>query len=276
MLLTVLLLVCLISGGVLYRHFAKRVPILMYHRIAVIPGDRNALAPDKFKQQLAYLASHGYHTVSLHDLYEYYTAGKALPPKPVVLTFDDGYEDNFSVAAPLLTAHNMKATVFPIAGWVGRPNQWENFGKAPTTTMNWEQLRAWLDSGMEIGSHTVSHPFLSRLSAEDVQAELTESKKALLERLNIDTAFLCYPYGSYSAQVVSAAREAGYKGALAIYDQAPLWKLDLYALPRIPVSSRQPLWEFAIKVSWLHFVLLVLRKAEKNAKRLFKKGPKKA
>lgn len=267
----ILALFFVLATLVLYRRFSKRVPILMYHRIADIPGDRNSLSPVKFAEQLDYLSSQGFHTVSLQDVHAYYTTGKKLPSKPVLLTFDDGYEDNLSVALPLLAARNMMATVFPISDWVGKPNDWENFGKPPAVTMNWEQLQKWLNAGMEIGSHTVSHPFLTQLSGEALQSELTQSKDTLSSRLSISADFLCYPYGDYSAQVITAAKEAQYKGALAIYDKAPLWNLDLYALPRIPISSRQPLWEFAIKVSWLHSILIFLRKAEVSIKRRLRK-----
>lgn len=267
-----ILVVLLLAGTfVIYLRFSKRVPILMYHRIADIPGDRNSLSPAKFEEQLDYLSARGFHTVSLQDVHSYYTQGKELPPKPVVLTFDDGYEDNFAVALPLLIARNMTATVFPISEWVGQPNKWEDFGKPPAVTMSWEQLQSWLDAGMEIGSHTVSHPFLSKLQKDLLQLELTQSKDTLSSRLSISADFLCYPYGDFSDQVIAAAKEAQYKGALAIYDKAPLWDLDLYALPRIPISSRQPLWEFAIKVSWLHSILIFLRKAEIFIKRRLRK-----
>ncbi len=271
MFLMLLLLLFLAGVFIIYMRFSKRVPILMYHRIADNPGDRNSLSPAKFTEQLDYLSAHGFHTVSLRDVHDYYTSRKKLPQKPVVLTFDDGYEDNFSVALPLLTARNMTATVFPISAWVGQPNKWEDFGKPPAVTMSWEQLKKWLNAGMEIGSHTVSHPFLSQLHGEVLQSELTQSKDTLSAHLSITTDFLCYPYGDYSDQVIAAAKEAQYKGALAIYDNAPLWDLDLYALPRIPVSSRQPLWEFAVKVSWLHSILIFLRKAEVFSKRLIRK-----
>lgn len=271
MFLIILLIVLSVITIIIYQRFSNRVPILMYHRIADIPDDRNSLSPAKFTKQLDYLSSRGFHTVSLQDVHDYYTIGKKLPPKPIVLTFDDGYEDNFSVALPLLTARNMTAAVFPISDWVGQPNDWENFGKPPAVTMNWEQLQNWLNAGMEIGSHTVSHPFLSQLPGDALHTELTQSKEVLLSRFSLPGDFLCYPYGDYSDQVITAAKEAQYKGALAIYDKAPLWNLDLYALPRIPVSSRQPLWEFAIKVSWLHSILIFLRKAEVFIKRRLRK-----
>ena len=265
MFVIVAVIVCAVIFS-LFMRFSKRVPILMYHRIADIPGDRNSLPPQKFIEQLDYLSSHGYTTVSLAEVYDYYYRGKSLPPKPVVLTFDDGYEDNYSIAMPLLRARQMKATVFPISHWVGRPNEWENYGKRATTTMNWGELQEWVRSGMEVGSHTVNHPFLSRMTATQLEEELTASRLTLQEKLGGEMDILCYPYGDYNEKTVAAVKQAGYKCAVSIY-AAPIWNLDQYALPRLRISSRQPLWEFALKISWLHTLFIVLRKYELKFKR---------
>ena len=83
-----------------YYHFRDRVPILMYHRIASVPGDRNALPEEKFEEQMRYLEENGFHSITVDELQAHFLHGKRLPKKPVVLTFDDGYEDNFSAALP--------------------------------------------------------------------------------------------------------------------------------------------------------------------------------
>ena len=85
-----------------YYHFYDRVPILMYHRIASVPGDRNALPGEKFEEQMRYLEENGFHSITVEELQAHFLHGKRLPKKPVVLTFDDGYEDNFSAALPIL------------------------------------------------------------------------------------------------------------------------------------------------------------------------------
>lgn len=254
-----------------YSKFYNRVPILMYHRIADVPGERNSLPPEKFKDQLDYLKRHGFSTITLSELYKHLAHKTPLPPNPVLLTFDDGYEDNCRVALPMLLARNMKATVFPIANWIGRENKWENFNHRPTRTMNWDELRIWLAAGMEIGSHTLEHPFLTGCDETRLAQELVESKRILENKLGTNIEFLCYPYGCFDEKTLIMAQKAGYKGALAIFENAPIWRQEWFALPRIPVSPRQPLWEFALKVGRFHILLIMLRKMERKVKHLLRK-----
>lgn len=266
MLLFLALFLLFFAAFFFFRTWGKRVPVLMYHRIASVPGDRNALPPEKFREQLAYLASRGYHTITAELLYKHYAHGASLPPKPVLLTFDDAYADNFTVALPLLKAHRMTGIVFPIAHWIGRENRWEDFQKEITSTMTWEQLKAWHASGMEIGSHTVEHPFLPRCDQARQLQELTESKRKLEARLGIPIRAFCYPYGDFNEKTLEILRRLDYAMAFAIFDRAPLCRIDLFALPRIPIPARQPLWEFKLKVGAFHMVFLVLRKLERIVK----------
>lgn len=162
-----------------YYHFRDRVPILMYHRIASVPGDRNALPVEKFEEQMRYLEENGFHSITMEELQAHFLHGKRLPKKPVVLTFDDGYEDNFSAALPILKKYRHVGNVFPIANWIGRENKWENFGKAPTRTMDERELALWQNEGHYVGSHTMDHPFLSRCGTDRLHDELSESKRFL-------------------------------------------------------------------------------------------------
>lgn len=272
MLFIVFSLIILGAITVFYTKFRNRIPILMYHRIADVPGERNSLAPEKFKQQLDYLKRHGYTTITLNELYQHYLRQMPLPPRPVILTFDDGYEDNYSIALPLLRERNMKATVFPIVNWVGKENKWEKFNQQITRTMDWDKLRQWQAAGMEIGSHTLEHPFLTQCDETRLEQELRDSKVMLQENLRSTIDFLCYPYGFFDNKTIHVVKQTGYKGALAIYDNASLWQQDLFALPRIPISARQPLWEFALKVSRFHIIFILLRKLERGGKRLVRKS----
>lgn len=248
------------------------VPILMYHRIADIAGDRNSLPPAMFARQLQYLRDHGYQTISLAFLNEHRLTGRALPAKPVILTFDDGYEDNFLTALPLLKTFGMTASLFFLSGWAGRSNDWEDYpGKPHCRMMSWEQLAYWHESGMEIGSHTVNHPFLSTLSLPEMTYELTESKALIEGRLGCPIEFLCYPYGDFDERVKGAAVAAGYQGALAIFAGTSLWRDDMFALKRIVISSRQPLWEFSFKISPCHGVFTAMRIGEKAVKTWLRK-----
>lgn len=267
--LILILLVCAFAW--LSIRFRNHIPILMYHRLADVPGDRNALPPEKFAEQLKFLKQQGYYTASMEEVWAHYTSGKKLPKKSVLLTFDDGYADNFSAALPLLQKYQMRAAVFPISNWVGKENKWENFNKKPTMTMTYDQLQAWRDAGMEIGAHSVNHPFLSTCQPDIVLGEVSECKQALQNRLGCEISFFCYPYGNFSPSVITALKEAGYKGAFAIFDQVPLLSVDVFALPRIPIPARQSMWEFRLKVSRLHPVFLMLRQLERWYKRHFRK-----
>lgn len=271
--MVILIFVIIFTCGLLglYLKFCRRVPVLMYHRLAKIPGDRNALPPEKFREQLAYLKAHGYHTITMEALYLYYHEHKPLPKKPVLLTFDDGYADNFTYAVPLLAEYQMTAMVFPISGWIGRENKWENFHKALTTIMSWDGLEKWRDAGLQIGSHTVNHPFLSQLTGEPLTEELVDSKATLQVHLAMDVEYLCYPYGDFNAETKKAAQEAGYKGALAIFEHVPLGHVDVFALPRIPIPSHQRMWEFKLKVSRIHMIFIALRQFERWLKQKIRK-----
>lgn len=254
-----------------YFKFKNYVPILMYHRIADVPGDRNALPPEKFRKQMDFLAQNGFTTVTMEAVYDYYAAGKPLPQKPVLLTFDDGYEDNYSIALPILTKYQMNAVVFPIADWIGRENKWENFSKAPTRTMTWEELQKWQAAGLSIASHTVTHPFLSTYAEDELKAELSKSKETLEYHLRRPIDFLCYPYGNFDQKTIAAMKSSGYKAGFAIFDGVPLWNIDLFALPRIPIPARQSLWEFKLKVSGIHIIFIALRQWERKIKKFFRK-----
>ena len=247
----------------LHFKFSRYIPILMYHRIADIPGDRNALPVEKFREQLHYLKSNGFHTITLAMLYEHYTKGSALPPKSVLLTFDDGYKDNYEAALPLLLEYGLQAVIFPIGNWIGKENKWENFHKQPTTTMDFAELKKWQESGMDIASHTMNHPFLAYSSLDDISIELKDSKALLGKAFQRPVDWLCYPYGNFNKEVIAAAKSAGYKGALAIFDGVPLKRRNIFALPRIPIPRRQPLWEFKLKVSSIHMIFIILRQAER-------------
>ena len=254
-----------------YYHFRDRVPILMYHRIASVPGDRNALPGEKFEEQMRYLEENGFHSITVEELQAHFLHGKRLPKKPVVLTFDDGYEDNFSAALPILKKYRHVGNVFPIANWIGRENKWENFGKAPTRTMNESELALWRDEGHYVGSHTMDHPSLSRCDADRLHDELSGSKR-FFENLNEKPVeCLCYPYGDFDKKVMQEAEKCGYKLGLAIFYDVPLWTQDLLALPRIPIPARQPMWEFKLKVSRIHLIFIWLRQLERRFKKTFRK-----
>lgn len=258
----------LAAGAVLlYRHQAREIPVLMYHRIADIPGDQYSIPPALFAWHLDFLQRRGYHTISLAAFYAHLAQGASLPPKPVVITLDDGYEDNFTNALPLLAQRHMTAAVFAVAGWVGKYNDWENYpGKPRVRLMTWEQLHAWRQAGFDVGSHTMGHPYLSMLTDTEIAYELTASKRLLEEKLGERVDFLCYPYGDFDRRVQAAAQAAGYKAAFAIYEGTSWLRNDLWALRRVAVPLRTGREKFARRVSPWHVTVIALKKWENRLK----------
>ena len=264
------ILIILLALAFFYLKYSNYVPILMYHRIDHAQGDRNTLSPEKFAQQMDYLSKHGYHTITMEQLQDYYINKKVLPSKPVVLTFDDGYKDNLTKALPILQKYDFIGNVFPIFNWLGKENRWENFGKPITTTMEAQELLKWQAAGNYIGSHTCEHPSLSNISYQELQQELADSKAQLEALTGREITCICYPYGNFNTAVMEQAKSCGYKLGLAIFDNVPLGSLNLLALPRIPIPSGQKMWEFKLKVSKFHMIFVILRQLERNTKKLFR------
>lgn len=245
------------------------VPVLMYHRVNPIVIDRNTVSVNYFALQLDYLSCQGFTALTLSQLYEGLSGTKKLPPKPVVLTFDDGYADNLTYALPLLQRYAMRASVFVITDMVGQKCSWLKDHEC-NQLMTWEQLEQWLEAGMEIGSHTHTHPRLNRLPEEELQAELATSKGILEMRLKTKIDVICYPYGDFDDRVIHSVKKAGYKAGLAIFENVSLCNQELFAIPRVGISSRLPMWEFKLKVSKLSPCFIGMRILERKCKRFFR------
>lgn len=183
----------------------RPVPILMYHVI----GPRPAGAPlpelyvsrTDFARELRWLASHGYRAVTLHDVHEYWHGRLALPRKPVVLTFDDGYRGDFTIADPLLRTR----------GWPGVLNL--EVAHVVHGDLTPRMIRRLLAHGWELASHTLTHPDLTALDSRRLEHEVAGSRRWLRRRFGVDVDFFCYPSGRYDQRVIAAVRASGYLGA---------------------------------------------------------------
>lgn len=167
------------------------VPILMYHAVSDDCWGYSELfvSPSSMEEQLAYLVENGYTTITFEDLYRIDEI-----EKPVMLTFDDGYDDNYENLYPLLQKYNCKATIFVIAGHIG---------STETHKMTEEQVRELSDSGLvSIQSHTYTHPYLDQISAKEQKKEMRLSSRALLACTGKMPFVLCYPSGAYDANTL--------------------------------------------------------------------------
>lgn len=174
-------------------------PILYYHSVARETGNELRMPPEEFDKQMAYLKDKGYQSVSLRQLYEAAYRGGILPEKSVVITFDDGYEDNYTNAFPILKKYGYTATVFMVTSYIDG----EGF-------LSGSQLKELTAGGWEIESHTVTHPDLTSARAADVADELKSSKEQLENELGKTVNFFAYPYGNFNNNVIQALQDAGY------------------------------------------------------------------
>jgi peptidoglycan/xylan/chitin deacetylase (PgdA/CDA1 family) len=219
---------------------ALDVPILMYHYVDDEPppagpyADGLTVRTGEFRDQMDYLARKGYRVVDLRAVYYSLAGGPPLPAKPVVLTFDDGGEDNYTVAYPILRDHGYVATFFVITGKVGSEG-----------AMTWQELRELQGSGMSVQSHTVSHPDLRGLDADALAAELEQSRAAVRTETGSPADVLCYPSGEYDADVIAAAREAGFRLAVTTEPGTAFDPAHPLELPRVRIPAHLPLSSFA-------------------------------
>lgn len=198
---------------------ADGIPTLMYHKIGDAPP-RSRLAklwvrPDDFRRQLEYLKKHGYTAITCRDWNDAEKGLSPLPAKPVLITFDDGYMNNFEFAFPILREHGMKGCVFLVYETVGKHNAWHDPATEPWLRMlSWAQVLEMQDSGVfEFGSHTMRHRNLAELPPEDVRWEAKESKRRLEDALGREVMAFAYPYGAgaYQPAVRRAVIDAGYR-----------------------------------------------------------------
>lgn len=210
------------------------VLILQYHMINDTDDSAYNVPPAEFERQLAYLSEQGYTAVSLLEFAKARKGKLTLPEKPVILTFDDGYRDNYENALPLLEKYAMKATLFMVVNDIGR-------GKY----CSWDDLKDWTEHGMELGSHTANHPELPKLDTAKKKEEL-EASKLLMEWRGLPTVFfLAYPYGKYDDETKVLLHNGEYLGALTGKPGLNSFATDLYELHRVNVPNPYlGIWEF--------------------------------
>lgn len=213
-------------------------PVLAYHLV-----DRRCdvgiawMTPRRFEKQIAWLAEAGYRSLSLSEYLQY---RPALNEKRVVITFDDGYRSLHQYALPILARYRFRATVFAIAGYVGRPNLWDvKFFLPRFQHLDWSELRELLAAGWEIGSHSLKHDYLPALAEDELRRDLSDSRKILEDNLQLPVRHLSLPFGRGNPRVYRVAQEVGYASVATLGDAAR------EALPNMKIVSRRGvyLWD---------------------------------
>jgi peptidoglycan/xylan/chitin deacetylase (PgdA/CDA1 family) len=167
----------------------------------------------------------------------------------VAITFDDAYESVYQNALPAMRELGFSGTVFLITDYVGKSNAWDvNVGGRKFHHLSWFQAGKMAEAGWEFGSHSASHPDLTKISEGDALAELVKSKEAIEKELSRPCELLSYPFGRYNEKVQSLAKQAGYKAAFALYPRRSNQQEDLFALRRKGVYVIDTLFDFRVKV----------------------------
>jgi peptidoglycan/xylan/chitin deacetylase (PgdA/CDA1 family) len=197
----------------------------MYHYVREVDADEDPLGynlsvtPELFEAHLEWLDENNYTPIRMDTLAECLRGLQRCPRNPVVLTFDDGYEDAATVALPVLEDYGFTATFYIVTEFVGKPGY-----------MTWEQVRLLHESGMEIGSHTINHPDLTARSPEEAYQEIAVSQAIITKHLQEPVRSFSYPIGSYTPLVASLVRDAGYTNAVTTFAGSSLEQM--YELPR--------------------------------------------
>jgi peptidoglycan/xylan/chitin deacetylase (PgdA/CDA1 family) len=229
-----------------------RVPVLMYHYIRINPvasdrlGYNLSVTPADFAAQMQWLVTNGYHTVFPSELTAALTQGAPLPTKPIVLTFDDGYRDFYDQAWPVLKQYGLKASSAVITNFVDKGD------RGDTMYMNWNMVKELDRSGLvEIASHTLSHPDLSRTAPAQRWQELSRSKEIIEQQIGHPCTAFVYPSGKYDGATVSDASRAGYQIAFTTNDgkvRVPQDSGAMLVLPRVRIAGGTTLAGFARNV----------------------------
>lgn len=192
------------------------LPILMYHHIASPPRSVKIrglyVTPKQLDWQIRGLKQAGFEFINFQKLAQAENSPSASFQRPIILTFDDGYQDNYQNAFPILQKHGITAVIYPVVGAIGKKQViWEeNEEPFPVDLMTAEEIKTMSKGGVEFGSHLWHHIHVNRYSAQETQEQLSHSKKKLEEILGMSVLSVAYPFGAYNESILQAAAQAGY------------------------------------------------------------------
>lgn len=218
-----------------------RIPILLYHSVHDQPpaGFRTfTVGEQQFHEHLSALEDSPHTVVDLDDVVSHIRTGSPLPPRPVVITFDDGYADTGENAFPALQEFGYPSTLYTVTAYMGLRSTWlasDGAGRMPM--LDAADLRHLDANGMTIGSHTVTHPWLDSLPHEAVRRELTHSMLTLSETLGRQVTTLAYPHGFHSPRTTRIAQQIGYSSAAAVRERCSHGTDNVFALARLTITN---------------------------------------
>jgi peptidoglycan/xylan/chitin deacetylase (PgdA/CDA1 family) len=233
------------------------IPILVYHSIiadnSLVIHSNYSLIESQFESQMRFLYDHGYICLSLRDILESSKINESKQRKAFVLTFDDGFEDFYIHAYPILRKYGFVATVFLVSDLIGKGSNCND--EMGTPRLNWDQINALIAEGFSFGSHTCSHSHLPDVNDERIRHELIDSKRSLKAGLGQVIQYLAYPYGDSNPAIRKIAKQAGYQAAFGVNTGEP----GLFNLWRTEINSKDSMETFIFKLSRWYSLYIKLR-----------------
>lgn len=220
------------------------VPVLNYHQVNDEKHSALTLHVDQFREQMEYLHNQGYNTITLAQLYDYLENGTELPNKPIVITFDDGYVDNYKNVLPILKEYNMKATLFMISDAANTPG-----------FVSTEQMHQMEAGGFDIQGHTNHHKILTKIDPTELADALLGGKTSLEGILGEPIEYLAYPGGFNDMLVQYVTKQSGYKMAFTVQPGTVQPGDNLYALNRLAIfQGDTPYLSFWLRLHCAPFI----------------------
>jgi peptidoglycan/xylan/chitin deacetylase (PgdA/CDA1 family) len=237
----------------------EKIRVLFYHRIgseadARISADIT-ISQRTFRIHLTLLEKWGYTPITFQDFELYRTGELSLPKKPVVITFDDGYQDLYTYAFPVMKEFGMRGVIFVVGDRQMRTNEWDEGFYATYPLLNDEEILEFHEAGFEIGAHSMHHFRLTEMTADEAWEELHQARIATEILLNAPVLTFSYPYGLVNSELKKMASDAGYSVACAAFTGPPVFGSDLLEVRRIKMTdSRNPIvfW-FQLQSLYVHY-----------------------
>lgn len=222
--------------------FRQGLPILIYHKLGPRPAQVRLkglyLSRRLFARQMAELKQAGFETITLDQVQEPFQDGR------IILTFDDGFANVLAHGLETLAHHRFRAIQFLVADFIGKTNTWDlPEGETPAPLMDAVQVREWLAAGHQIGSHSLTHPFLTRISLAQAREEIAASKRKLEDQFGRPIDHFCHPYGDWNEAIRDLVAEAGYRTASTTLTGVNTTGFPPLALRRITVRYRSRNWK---------------------------------
>lgn len=251
------------------------VTMLMYHVIATPENAAEARfcrTPDAFRKDMEQIRQAGYQVLSFATVLDGVAGKVALPDKSVVITFDDGVACAYENALPILQEFNYPSSVFVVTNQVDGYNDWcKVFGFPRRRMLAAHEIRTLAESGVDIGSHTASHPWLGKIEETAVVKEVQDSKAVLEDILGREVLHFAYPFGSWSPMARNAVIEAGYAGACSTMAGRNQKGTDPYLLRRSEIKGSDAPWQFRMKLRFATTDMPPISDARRMLRQILKK-----